>query len=553
MPQIKGNQLFLDVLRQEGVRYLFGNPGATEVPWLDLLPDYPELQYVLALHEDIALAMADGYALASGQVGVATVHATPGTAHALGNLFNASVSGSPVVVLVGQVHSGLLIGEPFLASDLLQMTRQYVKWCCQVSRVEELPLALHRAFKVASDPPTGPALVAVPVELHDQTMEGPLPAFTRHKLTRTMAPEGSAILRAAELLAAAERPALVCGPGVVRSGAVPMVTELAEKLGIRVYGDARFPVCFPTTHPMYAGLIGPKAIAACDVLMVVGQKMFLDVRFPQTPVPPHVKVIHLDVDPWEIGKNYPVEVGIVSDPKLGLQALSHALAGEVSASAQARYRRRVHEITREGERTREQHQREVREYWDKVPISAQRLTAELQSALPRDALLVVEASTTHAYIRRLFECAEPDALYRMVGGSLGWGLGAALGVKLARPEREVVAVVGDGTFMYYPQALWTGVRYNLPVLTVICNNRCYLNDKFPMFQRQGPSSRTGDYACVDITGPDIDFVKLAQGVGACGEHVESPDNLGAALRRGLAAGSPAVVDVSIAPWQFEGS
>lgn len=552
MSSIRGNQLLLETIEREGVRYLFGNPGATEVPWLDLLPEHPALQYVLALHEDVALAMADGYAQASGQVGVATVHATPGTAHALGNLFNASVTGTPLVVIVGQVHGGLLIGEPFLAADILQMAQQYVKWGWQVSRIDELSLALHRAFKVASDPPTGPALVVVPVDLLDQTTDAPPAPFDRQKLARATTPDARAIGRAAQVLAAAKWPALLCGPGVVRSGAIPAAVELAERLGMRTYGDVRYPASFPTSHATYVGLLSDDALAQCDVLLVVGQKMFLEARFRQHPrVPPHVRVIHIDVDPREIGKNYPVEVGIISDPRLGLESLNEALASQLSAADIARGQSRAETLAEQKERVREQNQREIREHWDDVPISAQRLAAELAGVLPAEANLVMEAITTQNCIRRLMEFPDPGATFAMVGGSLGWGLPAALGVKLARPERPVVAVVGDGSYMYYPQTLWTAARYKLPVLTVICNNRGYLTDKVPLLRRGGPASMKGDCDPVEIVRPEIDLVKCAQAIGSYAERVERPNDLGPALRRALATSGPAVIDVAIDPAHYE--
>jgi benzoylformate decarboxylase len=192
------------------------------------------------------------------------------------------------------------------------------------------------------------------------------------------------------------------------------------------------------------------------------------------------------------------------------------------------------------------------EHWEKVPISAQRLVRELRTVLPRDGTVVMEATTTHPYFRRLFDVPSPDTFFYETGGSLGWGVPAAMGIKLATPGRPVVAVVGDGSFMYYPQALWTGVKYGIPVVTIVCNNRSYLNDKMHLVHRKGPAHERGDYRTVDITDPDLDYVKCAEAVGAYRVRVERPADLGPALRAALAGERPAVLDVVIDPWQSGG-
>jgi benzoylformate decarboxylase len=544
----KGNQALLDSLRREGVRDIFGNPGYTEIPWLDILSGYPEIEYVLTLHEDIAVGMADGYALASGRPGVASVHTTPGTTHGLGNLYNAAVSGTPLVVLAGQQESKLLIRDPFLASDLLRFTRQFVKWSWEVTRADEIPLAIHRAFKVATDPPTGPTLVSIPRDLYDQPCAPTAPVPSRDLVARRIGPDPDAIGRAARLLREAERPAILCGPGAHRSGAIPLVSALAEKLAMRVYDDIRFPASFPTTHPLYLGLFHPEVAAQADVLLVVGQKAFLERNADQIPViPSTTRLVHIDADPWEIAKLYPVEVGIIGDPSLCLDALLAAIG--TMAGREDPLKRRRDEIARDRAAWEEERAGELRACWDRVPISAQRLSRELREALPPDGILVVEATTTHAHLRRFFDLPAPGLFFHGVGGSLGWGVPAALGVKLAKPRQPVVAVVGDGSFLYYPQALWTAARYGIQIVVVIANNRSYLNDRLHLQHRKGPAFARGDYSSVDLTSPEIDYVRCAESMGVSSHRVERPEELGPALKRLLSLEQPALLDVAIDPWQ----
>lgn len=549
-----GNRALLEALRREGVHRVFGNPGSTEMGWLDLLVEYPDIQYLITLHEDVSVGMADGYALATGEPGVASVHTTPGTTHALGNLFNASVSGTPLVVLAGQQDSRLLIREPFLASDIVQLARQYVKWAWQVSRADEIAFAVHQAFKIATDPPPGPTLVVIPRELYDQACGTETPPPTRDFVSRRTGPDRQSVRRAAELLVSAERPAMICGPGARRFGSIPQITRLAETLAIPVYDDLRFPVSFPTTHPFYLGLFDFDSAGAHDLLMVIGQRAFLERKHELLPlVPRHTKIVHVDVNPREIGRLYPVEVGVVSDPGLFVEEVLRVIPELTGVTDLERFEKRRHGLKAARAAMERDREQEILAFHDRVPISCQRLVRDLRDALPGDGILVMEAINTHQYFRRLFDFPLPDSFFAEVGGSLGWGVAAAMGVKLANPHRPVVAVVGDGSFMYYPQALWTAVKYRIPVATVICNNRSYLNDKMHLVHRQGPSAQRGDFSTVDITNPDIDYVKCAEAVGAWGAKVERPEDLRAALGEALARGTPAVLDVVIDPWQNAGT
>jgi benzoylformate decarboxylase len=548
MSSLRGNEAFLRALLDEGVRYIFGNPGSTEVQWLELLPEYPELRYMLALHENIAVGMADGYALASGELGVASVHASPGTAHTLGNLYNAWVAGSPLVLLIGQIDSRLLLREPFLASDLAQLVRPYVKWSWEVGHAEEIPLGVHRACKLATDTPTGPTALVVPHQLYDETLNLPYRPPTRANVARRVGPDPAIIQRAAEALLNAERPAILCGPGVHRSEAIGELAELAELLAAPVYDDIRYPATFPTRHPLYHGLFQVDVAAGADLLVVIGQKVFLERRYEQISAwPPELRLIQIDSNASELAKNLPVEAGILGDPKLCLAALLQALQEQMTPELAEKWTRRRRELDAARQAQDARAQATLEQRWDRVPISPERLAAELRRIVPQDGNLVVEAVSHHAILRRYFSLPEPGQYFASVGASLGWALPAALGVKLARPEQAVVCVIGDGSFLYYPQTLWTAQRYHLPVIVVVCNNRSYLNDKMWLRRRGGPAAQQDDYSTVDITQPDVDFVRYAEAVGARGQRIEQPAALGHALTEALNSGETWVLDVAIDP------
>jgi benzoylformate decarboxylase len=551
MAEKKGNRAFLEALVAEDVRHIFGNPGSSEVPWLDVLPDYPSLHYVLVLHEAIGVAMADGYAWASRSPGVVSLHAAPGIAHGLGNIFNAYYSRTPLVVLLGEQPSRLLNRDPFLGSELLQVAKPWVKWACRITSADEIAYGVHRAFKEASDPPPGPALVSIPRDYLDETVKQEIPHALTRSLGKQVRPDREELRRAAEYLVRAKSPALLSGPQAERAGALPLLIELVNLLAIRVYSDSRYPTCFPTTHPFNLGTYNKAAGERTDLLIVVGQSLFIERQIRDLAlIPPGLAVIHIDADPRVIAKNHPVAAGLYSDPKACVEELLSAVRELAAESLGPRARERAREIEEEKVRREDAKRKEIAEHWDRTPISTARLVYELRQALPPDAIIVDEVSGSHGFLRRFFDFPEPGLHYVETAGCLGWGVPAALGVKLAKPEREVVAFVGDGSFLYYPQALWTACRYSIPVVTVICNNRSYLNDKIFLKLRGGPAAQQNRYETVDITQPNVDFVRCAQALGAAAERVDRPDALAAALTRALAEKRPAVVDVHLDPWEW---
>src|SRR5262245_31499231 len=318
--------VLMEILRAAGVRYLFGNPGTTELPFLDALPD-SGLEYVLGLQEATAVAAADGYAQASGQVGVVNVHVAPGLANSLSILHNAARSKTPLLVTAGQQDTRFLMDEPILAGDLVRMAEQFTKWSYEIRRAEEAPVALRRALQVALTPPTGPVFLSLPMDLMRPAVEdtgaGPTPIAARTR------PDPGAVARAAELLAAARSPIVIAGDGVARAQAVVEITALVELVGARVHGGPVYRrTNIPGDHALWRGGLFPspdavrKALEECDVLLIVGANVFTWFLHTEgAPFPRGLTVIQLDDDPWQIGRSYPVALGIAADPKTTLAEL----------------------------------------------------------------------------------------------------------------------------------------------------------------------------------------------------------------------------------------
>jgi len=542
--------VLMEILKAAGVRYLFGNPGTTELPFLDALPD-SGLEYVLGLQEATAVAAADGYAQASGQVGVVNVHVAPGLANSLSILHNAARSKTPLVVTAGQQDTRFLMDEPILAGDLVRMAEQFTKWSYEIRRAEEAPVALRRALKVALTPPTGPVFLSLPMDLMGPVVEdtgaGPTPIAARSR------PDPGALARAAELLARARAPIIIAGDGVARSRAVPELAALAELLGARVHGEPVYRrTNIPGNHALWRGGLFPspgavrKALEECDALLIVGANVFTWFLHTEgTPFPRGLQVVQIDDDPWEIGRSHPITLGIAADPKTTLAELSSALRGRMTEAERAAAAARVEKIGAARAELMTRVRAAAQAEAERVPIGQAHLMYTLGSLLPADAIVVDESATSLPFVLRYLPFAAAGSFYGSKTGTLGWGMGAAIGVQLGSPGRKVVATIGDGSVMYAPQALWTAAHYRLPITYVVPNNTSYAILKSGMLSLDLASAKRGIYPGMDLVEPEIDYTGLARSLGVRAERVDKPGNLHTVLEACLSHPGPTLVDVAI--------
>jgi benzoylformate decarboxylase len=542
--------VLMEILRAAGVRYLFGNPGTTELPFLDALPD-SGLEYVLGLQEATAVAAADGYAQASGQVGIVNVHVAPGLANSLSILHNAARSKTPLLVTAGQQDTRFLMHEPILAADLVRMAEQFTKWSYEVRRADEAPVALRRALQVALTPPTGPVFLSLPMDLMGPAVEdvgtGPAQIAARAR------PDAGAVARAAELLARARAPIVIAGDGVARAQAVPELTALAELMGARVHGEPIYRrTNIPGNHALWRGGLFPspaavrKALEECDALLIVGANVFTWFLHTEgAPFPRGLSVVQIDDDPWEIGRSYPVALGIAADPKTALAELSAALRARMTDAERAAAAARVEKIGRARAELMGRVRAAAEAEAARTPIGQAHLMHTLASLLPEDAVVVDESATSLPFVLRYVPFATPGSFYGGKTGTLGWGMGAAIGVQLGSPGRKVIATIGDGSVMYAPQALWTAAHYQLPITYVIPNNSSYAILKSGMLSLDLASAKRGIYPGMDLVDPTIDYAGLARSLGVRAERVEKPADLHPVLAACLAHSGPSLVEVAI--------
>jgi benzoylformate decarboxylase len=551
-----GIDALLEILAASGVSYIFGNPGSTELPLNDALVGDARFHYILGLHELPLTAMGDGYAMASGNLGVVCLHITGGLGNAMGMLYNAYCGGTPLLLLAGQQDRRLRFGEPVLEGDTVAVARPWTKWSVEVQRVEDVPAAVRRAVQTALTPPTGPVFLSLPVDVQLDSAAG-LDCPPPHIPDRRIRPPLDALQKAARRLAEAQNPAILAGSRVTEAAAIDELVALAEQLGAPVLAEqqsshARLPM--PAHHPLYAGslpLWAPdvrQRLADFDVILVVGMNLLrlYIYREPACPIPEHVRLIHLDADPREIGKNYPLDVGLLGDPKAGLAELTRHVS-EIQSVAQvqaAAQRREEHAARRAAER--EVLLAGIDAQRDQRPMTSLTLMSALARVLPPDAAVVEEAATTHQNVlEKLGLPQDPTGHFAHRGWALGWGLGCAVGVKLAWPERPVVALVGDGAALYGIQGLWTAAHHHIPVAFVIANNAQYKILKVSGNVMQLPRIVQGNYLAMDLVEPEVDFVGLARSFGVRAYRVAEPDELSDRLRDAPDRGEPVLLDVPI--------
>lgn len=536
-----------------GVRYVFGNPGSSEVPLLDALAvrDMPEFQ--LVMHEAVGVSMADGYAQLSQEPGVVFAHVTPGVANVLGGLFLASSHRSPVVVIAGQQDSRLLARRPFLASDLVTTVRQFTKWAWEARSADEVLPCLRRALSVAMQPPRGPVLLSIPKDFYGAAMTPnmlPPPA----EPTRSL-PDQTSIDRAAQILVSARRPVLLSGNGVGAAGqaAVDRAVELAQLIGARVYSEHNaVNMHFPTAHPQYLegnahGIARlQRWFLDADVVVALGCDLFMEDEALDSPViPSDCAIIQLDEDSTEIGRLYPVAAGVAGDITFSLERLVDCVRsrqGEADRVAADRRCAAVAAAKAEQVQIREEFARLRR---NSHPIHMTRVYEELRSLLNDDGVMVDEAVNMASYLHQFYEFRKSGTLLSSKQSWLGWGWGAALGAQLALPRQKVVACLGDGSALFGIQALGTAARHHIPVTTIVLNNGRYIAVENHLRQYGGYAASTGRF--VGTALPPIDFVGVAEGFGVSGVRVSHASELRPVLAKALNTPAPTLVEIAIDP------
>jgi len=541
--------LLTDYLEQLGVEVIFGLCGHTVIAFLDAVGK-SRIRYISTRHEQVAAHAADGYARASGKPGVLLTHLGPGLTNAATGVANAALDSIPMVVIAGDVPSHYFGRHPHqevnlhMDGDQFQIYRPFCKRIYRVDRPADLPRIVERAFHLSQSGRPGPVLVDVPMDIFSADL--PVDAFQKFPapIARpAIAPE--AMTHIINALRDAKHPVIYAGGGVLSSGATAELAALAEALEIPVAHTLMGKGCMHEDHPLLLGMTGfwgtPIANEMCrtaDLIVAVGTRLAeassssWDPRFTFA-IPPG-RLIHIDIDPAEIGRNFPTEFGVVADAKKALGSLAHAAQGDARPprdGVRARIAAGRHEFAGNWA-----HQRRSNQF----PMRPERILAELRAAVPEDGFIVTDVGWNKNGVGQQFPITKPGTFITPSGlATMGFGPAAVLGVKMAQPKRAAVALIGDGAFGSNPSVVATAMEANLPVVWVVMDNSAFGTIAGLEKMHYG-----GTFGCVFERNGEpytVDYAAIARGFGARGISVQSAAELGPALREALASDMPTVI------------
>ena len=546
--RLSGRSAFLALLQDEGITHLFGNPGTTELPIMHALAEHPSLTYVMAMQESVVVSMADGFSRASGQLVAANVHVAPGLGNAMGALFGAKFTRTPMILTAGQQEQGHGLREPLLYDSLVRMAEPLVKWAIEVTRLEDLPRIVRRAAKIARTPPMGPVFISLPGDILNAEAELDLGART--DIDSAVRPNDNALMRLAQRILAARRPVMIVGDELVSSNALAEAAEFAQTIGCPVLQQTiPFGAHFPSEHPCFIGALSrsqPKVrqvLSAYDLLIAFGtDPLRMSVDSPVDPLPDGMPIVQVGLIDWDIGKNYPVEIAIRADVRETFSALTSLLQEAGGATLAETAARRIEAIAADNWSARRRALVQTIETKSaQLPIDPDWLLLKTVEALPQDAIFVEEALTAAPLVPALLPYRDRYGFHGLASGGIGWGLPGAVGASLANPGRPVVCFTGDGSAMYTIQALWTAAHHRLPVNVVLINNGGYRIIKQRLLSFHGSREFVG----MDFTDPSVDFAGLARSLGLEAIQVSDPATLAATLQSAFARPGTKLIEVMV--------
>ncbi len=548
MSHLYGRQAFVELLISEGVTHLFGNPGTTELPIMQALPDYPGLSFILGLQESVVMGMADGYARASRQLTAVNVHVAPGLGNAMGALYNAKFSGSPVILTAGQQEQGHGLLEPLLYDDLTSMAAPLVKWSIEVTRLQDLPRIMRRAAKIAMTPPTGPVFISLPGDILNETAEIDMGQSVR--IDHRVRPSDKSLDELANALLSAKNPVIISGQELSSQQAFVDASALASLIGAGVFQESvPFSATFPTSHPQYLGMLTRsqenvrKTLDPFDLVLCLGADLLrMSVYSPIEPLPNHSRVLHLSERSWELGKNYRTELALQANVCETLSVLLPLLRSRIDTKYKEQAQIRAIALEQQNWTvTRNKLATQVLTQSSMRPMSASTFVMHITNQLTPDVIVVEEALTSTQSLPQYLHQHYPDSFFGLASGGLGFAIPGAVGVSMAKPGRPVVAIVGDGSAMYGIQGLWSAAHFRLPITYVIANNKGYRIIKERLVSMQGSDRFIG----MDMNDPAINYCQLAQSMGMGSIKVSDPADLDAALKAGIQSGKPNLIEVVV--------
>lgn len=548
MNRITGRSAFLALLKDEGITHLFGNPGTTELPIMHALKDHPDLTYVMAMQESLVVAMADGFSRASGKLVACNVHVAPGLGNAMGSLYNASFTGTPMILTAGQQEQGHGLMEPVLYGPMLRMAEPLVKWAVEVTRLEDLPRIVRRAAKIATTPPTGPVFISLPGDILNAEAGIELGRSTR--VDTRVKPSDESLKALVERILKAQNPVIITGDEIVKSDALQEAAALAETLGCPAYQSSTpYGASFLSESPCFMGALTRlqaqvrETLSPYDLMIVLGaDPLRMSVYSEVDPLPEGLSIVQVGLVDWDLAKNYGAEIALKADVKETLRALIPALKAAGGGALETRAKQSVAALaSKNWTAKRKTLVEQISKAKDRSPIDADWLSLQVVEAMPANAILVDEGLTSSRQMIALRPHRDRYGYHALASGGIGWGLPASVGVSLANPDRAVVCYSGDGSSMYSIQSLWTAAKHKLPLTFIIVNNGGYRIIKQRLLAFHGDDNYIG----MDFVDPPVDFTALAKSLGLEATKVTDPGQLKSVLSSAFSRPGAKLIEVVV--------
>jgi benzoylformate decarboxylase len=548
MNRITGRSAFLALLKDEGITHLFGNPGTTELPIMHALKEHPDLTYVMAMQESLVVAIADGYSRASGRLVACNVHVAPGLGNAMGSLFNAKFTGTPMILTAGQQEQGHGLMEPVLYGPLVQMAEPLVKWAVEVTRLEDLPRIVRRAAKIATTPPTGPVFISLPGDILNAEAGIELGRSTR--VDTRVKPSDESLQALTQRILKAQNSVIITGDEIVKSDALQEAAALAETLGCPAYQSSTpYGASFLSESPCFMGALSRlqpqvrEVLSPYDLMIVLGaDPLRMSVYSEVDPKPENLPIVQVGLVDWDIAKNYGAEIALKADVKETLRVLVPALKAGGGAALEARAKKGIAALQSKNWTARRATLIEqISKSSDRSPIDPDWLALKVVEAMPDNAILVDEGLTSSRQLTALRPHRDRYGYHALASGGIGWGLPASVGVSLANPNRPVVCFSGDGSAMYSIQALWTAAHHKLPLTFIIANNGGYRIIKQRLLAFHGDNHYVG----MDFVEPKVDFTALAKSLGLEAVRITKPEDIAAAMKSAFSRPGAKLIEVVV--------
>jgi benzoylformate decarboxylase len=548
MNRITGRSAFLALLKDEGITHLFGNPGTTELPIMHALKDHPDLTYVMAMQESLVVAIADGYSRASGRLVACNVHVAPGLGNAMGSLFNAKFTGTPMILTAGQQEQGHGLMEPVLFGPLVQMAEPLVKWAVEVTRLEDLPRIVRRAAKIATTPPTGPVFISLPGDILNAEAGIELGLSTR--VDTRVKPSDEALQALVQRILKAQNPVIITGDEIVKSDALQEAASFAATLGAPAYQcSTPYGSQFLSESPCFMGALSRiqkqvrEVLSPYDLMIVFGaDPLRMSVYSEIDPLPEGLSIVQVGLVDWDLAKNYGAEIALKADVKETLRALIPALKAAGGSALETRAKQGIAALASKNWTARRKSLvEEISKAKDRSPIDPDWLALQVVEAMPANAILVDEGLTSSRQVTALRPHRDRYGYHALASGGIGWGLPASVGVSIANPDRPVVCFSGDGSAMYSIQALWTAAHHKLPLTVVIVNNGGYRIIKQRLLAFHGDDHYVG----MDFVDPPVDFAGLAKSFGLESIRIIDPKELKSTLSSAFSRPGAKLIEVVV--------